>query len=573
MNELHYQLDLLKAMNQKLSAKDKMHRMICDASNCAFLYHDFEKNEVFTTGKWKDYFSFEVQDIKELTQMFDEMEDSCVMELRNLLFLEKCGQKESTLECRHKNGKQWYRFHAIVDYDHLGTPSDKLIIIENITRNKIQNEELIYMAHYDAMTGLYNRNYYISLLGDLLKKAEAENNIVSVMVVDIDEFKKVNDGLGMIVGDELIQIFGSFLKELSSENVLVCHLNNDVYCIAIYDPSGSRSVEHIHRLIQERTRTPFQLSDGKQLDITVSVGVAEYPEAAASSIELINCAEIVMFYCKKQGKDSIRYYDTSILKDFHSNIEMEDKLKEALYDNRFEMYYQPLFYTGNKKLRGMEALIRLRDTDGTLISPAKFIPVAEKNGSIISIGNWVVDQTIKQYATWKKKYGIPFCLSVNISAVHCKNKDFVANLKRVVTKYQVSPKDIEIEITESVLIDDFDLVADKLKEIKAFGIKISLDDFGTGYSSLSYLKEFPIDTLKIDKSFIDTSLSDGATRVILEMIIQMVKKLGIESIAEGVEKEAQYQYLHAIGCEIIQGYYFGKPMSVEDMDKLLTQIS
>lgn len=573
MDELHYQLDLLKAMNHKLSSREKMYQMICDASDCAYLYYDFEKDEVITAGRWKDFFPFQVQEMKELTQIFDELEDSSVMALRNLLFLEKSGRTESVLECRHRNGRTWYRFRAFISYDNFGTPSDKLIIIENITRTRIQNEELVYMARYDAMTGLYNRNYFISLLGDLLKKAEAENSIVSVMVVDIDEFKKVNDGLGMIVGDELIQIFGSFLKELCSENVLVCHLNNDVYCLAIYDPSGSRSVEHIHKRIQERTKNPFHCSDGRQLTITVSVGVAEYPEAAASSIELINCAEIVMFYCKKLSKNSIKYFNAGILKDFRANIEMEDKLKAALYDNRFEMYYQPLFYTGNKKLRGMEALIRLRDTDGTLISPARFIPVAEKNGSIVSIGNWVVEQTIRQYSVWKRKYGIPFCLSINISAVQCKSKNFVENLKNIIEKYKVRPEEIEIEITESVLIDDFDLVVDKLKEIREDGIKISLDDFGTGYSSLSYLKELPIDTLKIDKSFIDTSLSDSATRVILEAIIQMVKKLGIESIAEGVEVEAQYNYLHAIGCEIIQGYYLGRPMCVDDMNQLLEQIS
>lgn len=572
MNELHYQLDLLKAMNQKLTAKEKMYKMICEASDCAYLYYSFEKNEIVTMGRWREFFDFDIQDMRDITRVFDEVEESCIMSLRDVFFLEKSGNGISALECKSRDGRKWYSFRTTVNYDNLGNPADKLIVVENTTKLKIQRDELIYMAHYDTMTGLFNRNYFISILGDFLLRAGEENCIVSVMVIDIDDFKKINDGMGMVAGDEMIQTFGAFLKEFEDENVIVCHLNNDVYCIAIYDPSGSRSVEHIHKSIQGRTREPFVLSGGQQTGITVSIGVAEYPEAASTALDLINCAEIVMFRCKSMGKNAIQYFDTPILNDFLNDIEMENKLKEAVFNSNFLLYFQPQYYTGSKKLRGVEALIRWKDDNGHMISPGVFIPIAEKNGCIVPIGSWVVEQSIKTYAQWREKYGIPFIVSINISAVQYGREGFVDGLLQTIRKYRVEPGEVEIEITESILIDDFDKVIDKLRLLREIGIRVSLDDFGTGFSSLSYLKKLPIDTLKIDKSFIDTVLTDGATRIITESIINMVKSLGIESVAEGVEEDAQYNYLHAVGCDIIQGYFLGKPMPSEEIEALLQKI-
>lgn len=572
MNELHYQLDLLKAMNQKLTTKEKMYKMICDTSNSAYLYYSFEKNEIVTMGCFREFFDFEVQDIRDLAQIFDEVGEADILPLRDALFLEKSGDAETVIECKHKDGRHWYSFKVHVDYDGLGNAVDKLISIEDVTKLKNQREELVYMAHYDYMTGLYSRNYFVTLLSSYLHKAKDEKSNVSVLVIDIDDFKKVNDGMGMMAGDELIQTFGFFLKEFEDENVIVCHLNNDVYCIAIYDPSGVRSVEHIHKTIQGRTKVPFVLSDGNQVNITVSVGVAEYPEAADSALELINCAEIVMFRCKTSGKNCIQYFDAPILNEFLNNIEMENKLKEAVFNNNFLLYYQPQFFTGNKRLRGVEALIRWKDEEGRMISPNTFIPIAEKNGCIVPIGSWVVEQSIKQYAMWRNQYSIPFVMSINISAVQYNRDDFVDGLLNALQKYHVKADEVEIEITESVLIEDFEKVFEKLKVLREAGVRVSLDDFGTGYSSLSYLKKLPIDTLKIDKSFIDTVLTDGATRIITESIINMVKALGVESIAEGVEEEAQYNYLHAVGCDMIQGYYLGKPLPPEGIDDILKQL-
>ncbi|MCM1056510.1 MAG: bifunctional diguanylate cyclase/phosphodiesterase [Firmicutes bacterium] len=570
MNELHYQLDLLKAMNQKLTEKEKMYKRVFEFAEGAFLYQSFENNQIATFGQWNKFFDFQVRDTKDFSKLLELVEDSCVPELKNVLSLEKEGKDNAIAECQLKATKGWLQFRTLVTYTKDGQPVDKVIYILNVTKARIQNEELTYMAYYDGLTGLYNRNYFVRLLTEYTKTAKEKNVIVSVMVLDIDEFRKVNDGMGIMVGDELVQQFGFFLKEICGDDMIACHLHSDVFCLAIYDPSGARSVDAIYRAIQRRAREPFHISSGQDITVTVSIGVAEYPEAAASALELMNCAELVVFKCKKQGKNMLQYFDAPILENFLSSIELENKLKRAVFNNDFHMYYQPQYYAGNRRLRGVEALIRWKDADAQqMISPATFIPVAEKNGSIITIGRWVVEESIRQYAAWRKQFGFPFIMSINISALQYKREDFVDSIVGILSRYEVRPSEVELEITESVLIDDFKAVYEKLKILRNYGIRISLDDFGTGFSSLSYLKKLPIDTLKIDKSFIDTVLTDSTTRVITESIINMVKSLGFESIAEGVEEEQQYNYLHAIGCDVIQGYLFNKPLAPEELESML----
>lgn len=568
MNELRYQVDLLKAMNQKLSAKERMYQLVCNTTDCAFLHYSFEKNEITLLGKWKNFFDFEITEIRELEKFYDIVEEQDALSLREALFPEKKGEEKSAAECLQKDSKNWFRFDVNVVFDDNGCPIDKIVTITDITRYKLQNEELKYFAYYDSITGLYNRNHFVTLLGEKLKKAAQNNNVVSVMMIDIDDFHNINDGFGMVIGDEIVQQFGFFLKGILGKNAMICHMNRDVYCIAVYAPNNDCSVEYIYNEIKKRIQEPFHLSNGQEILFTVSIGVAEYPEAADSALELINCAEIVLYKCKELGKNSIQYYDDVTLNEFLQTIEIENKLKEAVTHNYFELYYQPQYYTGNKKLRGMEVLIRWKENDEQ-VSPSLFIPIAEKNGIIVPIGDLVVEESIRQYAGWRKEYGVRFVLSINISARQYQKDKFVESLLQVLDKYEVEPSDVELEVTESILIDDFDAFYEKLKVLKEYGIRISLDDFGTGFSSLSYLKKLPINTLKIDKSFIDTVLTDSTTRVITESIVDMVKSLGYESIAEGVENEQQYQYLHAIGCDVIQGYLLGKPQPAPEIEKLL----
>lgn len=573
MDKLEYQLDLLSAINKKLRREEKMLRLICETSNSAFLYYNYEEKQLQTIANWDHFFDFAIQDTKDLMKLYDCVEDKYMIPLREVLFIEKQGMKSQSIEIGLKDSRLCIEVEVNIVYDDNGQPTDKIIRFKDVTKFNAQNDELTYMAYYDILTGLYNRNYFVRLLGEFVRRAEEENETVAVMFLDVDDFRRINDGMGIIVGDELVQLFGQYLIDLMGDNVVISHFNSDIYCIGIYSPYGARSVETIYQTIKERLKTPFKLTGGQEISITVSVGVAEYPEAASNTLELINCAEIVMFKAKSMGKDKIQYFDGAILNDFLQNVTIENKLKEAVFSQNFIMHFQPQFRTTDRGLRGVEALIRWRDDTGDMISPAVFIPIAEKNGTIVPIGTWVIEESLKAYAEWRRKYHYPLIMSINISAIQYKQPDFIDKLLQILEKYEISPYEIELEITESILIDDFEEITERLAILRDIGIKISLDDFGTGFSSLSYLKGLPIDTLKIDKSFIDTVITDENTRIITESIIYMVKKLGFETIAEGVETEEQFRYLNEISCDIIQGFYLGKPMPAERIEKLLANIA
>lgn len=573
MEELKYQVDLLNAMNEKLSREEKMLRLICETSHNAFLYYNFADDRFQTVANWNHFFGFTVTDTRDLNRLYDCVEEQCVIPLSEILFIEQQKLQSQSIEVKLRDKHICVQVEVNVVYDEVGNPTDKIVRFKDVTKLNAQNDELTYLAYYDVLTGLYNRNYFVRLMSDFVRKAQEENTTVAVMFMDFDDFRRINDGMGIIVGDELVQMFGQFLSELMGEHIVVSHFNGDVFCIGIYDPCGARSVEILYKTIRERLKRPFILSGGQELFITVSVGVAECPEAATSTLELINCAEIVMFKAKAMGKDKLLYYDGTILDEFLKSANIENQLKNAAFQQSFTMYYQPQFRTNDKKLRGVEALIRWKNDDGKMISPAVFIPIAEKSGTIVPIGTWVIEESLHAYAEWKRKYHYPLVMSLNVSAIQYKQPDFIEQMLHLMEKYDVAPSEVELEITESVLIDDFTEVTEKLAVLRDIGIKISLDDFGTGYSSLSYLKGLPIDTLKIDKSFIDTVVTDENTRIITESIIYMVKKLGYETIAEGVETEEQYRYLNEIDCDNIQGYLLGKPMPSEKIEGLLAEMT
>ncbi len=568
MNDLQFQLDMVRSLNQQLNGKEKMYQLVCSTSHNAFIYVDFQKNTVNILGNWKGFFDFVLDKTEDILMISDVVKEEYKRDLRNLLCLEKRNEGSGVVECCLSESGRWLEFECTVLYDK-ERPVEKVIRIRDITAVKKQNDELRYMAYYDMLTGLYNRNYFVSVLSDWVRKAEADGDTIAVMCLEIDNFKKINDGLGLVAGDELIQSFGLFLKGFMDAQTIVAHVTDDTYYIAVKNPIGSHSTEKMFSSIVKRVEEPFILMGGHEIYVSVCAGVAEYPEAATNSIELINCSEIVMFRSKENGPNSMKYFEAPIFQDFIENINMENKLKEAVNMNRFLLYYQPQYDSQSGKLRGVEALVRWQDESGKMISPGVFIPIAEKSGMIVPIGAWVLEEGIKKYAEWREKYNCDMILSLNISAIQYKRPDFVNNLLELLEKYKVNPKDIELEITESVLIDDFEQVVSKLRTLKEYGIKISLDDFGTGYSSLSYLKGLPIDTLKIDKSFIDTVTEDKSTQVITESIVSMVKKLGYETVAEGVETEEQYEYLKKIECDNIQGYLLGKPMPADGIADLL----
>lgn len=572
MDDLRYQVELLSALNNKLTMRDKMFDFIFHTSSNAFLYHDFEENNIQCIGNWKQFFDFAFRSSADYQKILESVNEEDAQNLKEVLFLEKTQKEKQSFVFRVSEKRRWYECETSVSYNEFGQPLKKVIRFTDVSKNKVQNDELAYMAYYDMLTGLYTRNYFVRILGEWLRKAQDEKNVVTVIFIDMDDFRRITDSMGIVFGDEIVQIFGKYLSSLCTDDVIASHFNSDIFCMAIYNPYSAKSIENIYKKIQDFLKQSIKLSTGEEVAMTVSMGVAEYPEAAKNALELINCAEIVMFKAKSTGKNNIQYFETPILDEFLANIQIENKLKEAVFNENFSLKFQPQYYIKNHRLRGVEALIRWRDDDGNMISPAVFIPIAEKNGTIIPIGNWVMGEAIRTFSVWKNRYDYDMILSINISALQYKREDFIDNLMKYVKTYHIKPEEIELEITETVLIDDFSSVIEKMAILQDYGFRVSLDDFGTGYSSLSYLSGLPLNTIKIDKSFIDTVLVDPASRIIMESIIQMVKRLGYETIAEGVETQQQKEYLEKIGCDVIQGFLLGKPMDASQIEGLIDSL-
>ncbi len=568
MSDLQYQLDLVKAMNKKISESERMYRLIVEQASLSFIYYSYEKDQYLSMGSFKKVFGFDIEDRSDVERFFGCFESNKESRVREVFFSENFSTKEEAVDTMDSVGKRWFRIICTKIYDN-GKLTDKVVKIIDISRDMSRSEELLYMAYYDSLTGIYNRNYFITLLDGFIADAKEKGDKVALITIDIDDFKKVNDGLGMIIGDEFLQQFGSYLKELQDDRVLVSHVSNDIFALGIYNPYGDYESSHFIDTIRTRLKEPFKMHSGQEVNVSVSFSVAEFPDAGQAAQELVGCGDIAMFKAKTLGNNQVLYFDSKMLEDFMSNVNLENKLSDAVVNHKFEVYFQPQYHANSQSLRGFEALIRWKDDEKGFISPSEFIPIAEKNGSIIPIGNYVLDKAVRQYSEWREKYNFDFTMSINISAVQYKREDFVDNVMAVIKKYDVDPKNIELEITESILIDDFELVTKKLKILRDFGIKISLDDFGTGYSSLSYLMKFPIDTLKIDKTFVDSVLHDNSTRIILDSILNMSHDMGFESIAEGVESENQYNYLNDKGCNVIQGFLLGKPLPAAEIIEIL----
>ena len=552
-----------------------LYEFISSDSNEGFRYVNYESGYVIASAKWREIFGIEKgmenDESGFLNLVYEDDRKKFVDKIERIL-----GKQEKNYEIEYRigDGKTWISHSGTNRYDKDGMLVEKFCFFHDITSEKEKQIELEYMAYFDADTGVYNRNYFIKRLDkEILKAINGGFNRIQVMYIDIDNYNFINDTVGYEKGDELLIMFAKLLLEYSSPTVKIGRFSNDEFAIALYDASGEDEIMEIYNDLKMKLMSPFKIKECSDIYVTISAGIATYPVGGLNANDLIKCADIAMYNVKKNGKNSVSVFEESMLRKFLKNVKLEKKLKAAVEKLDFVLYYQPQYYTDKNELRGVEALIRWKVSEDELINPGDFIPMAEKNGCIVDIGQWVIRQALDDFVDWKMNYGYNGMMSINISAIQLKENNFSDILIEYVNSKNVLPSDIEIEITESVFIENFDKTIEVLSRLRKRGFKISLDDFGTGYSSLSYLKDIPIDTLKIDKAFVDTMLTDPSTGIITDAVIKMVKKLGLETVAEGVETKEQYDYLKRMNCDNIQGFYLGKPMSADKIKTLISKIN
>lgn len=453
---------------------------------------------------------------------------------------------------------RWIRIKGNAIRNYQGQVELMSGFLYDISYNKSLEEEIKYLAYYDPLTELPNRAMFMNNLKKILEKAQFNHEKGALICIDIDDFKLINDAYGHDYGDLLLKVFSKLLASIIKGRGTLHRLGADEFIILISRLKDRKELIKLCNDITYYFKYPFEIKE-KQIYITASFGVAFFPEDSCREFELYKYSDLAMYESKQRGKNSLTFFNKYMAEEYYRKLEIEQELKLAVENKELYMMYQPQIDSINKKIIGFEALIRWNNRKLGIVSPGEFIPIAESSGIILNIGEWIL-QTVCKKVSYLKSKGVDFgTMSVNISPIQIKRKNFIKSFLKICEDNSVDPQTLEIEITEGTLIDLHHYRTEILNQTIHNGISVAIDDFGTGYSSLTYLTVMPINTLKIDKSFID-KINNESNRSVVKTIIDLSKSLGYKIIAEGVENKEQLQILNQLGCNIIQGYYFSKPL-------------
>jgi len=435
--------------------------------------------------------------------------------------------------------------------------SDEVILV------KESKAEIDKMIHHDTLTGLPNRFLAKEFFNDVLIRARRTNGLATVIFLDLDHFKHINDSFGHQVGDEFLKHTANKLKNILRETDRICRHGGDEFLIILEVVQSEKEITKIITKITEQIAKPFIY---EKLDVitTCSLGVAIGPNDGDDFNTLLKKADLAMYHSKHLGRNGFNFYDETLNKNLQEHMEIVSDLHKAIEQNQFFLCFQPKFDFVTGEINSAEALIRWNHPTKGVIGPDVFIPVAESSGLIVQIGQWVIDAACEQCKKWQEFGFYTLEVSVNVSGVQFQRDNLEKVVERSLSNYLLPANKLELEITETILISDTEIINEKMAKLRALGVKFSIDDFGTGYSNLSYLKNMEVETLKIDQSFVKNCLVDEQDRAIINAIVQMANSLQLKTVAEGVEEEAVADYLKSIRCGSGQGFYWSKPLSADE---------
>lgn len=493
------------------------------------------------------------------------------------LSLNKTQNWQGEIWSKRKNGEtypEWVSITATKNRD--GTLAHYICVSSDITQRKKDAEQVHFMAFYDPLTRLPNRILLQDRLQQALAQTHRNQRHGAVFILDIDHFKVINDSLGHLVGDELLKKVAKLLSGCIREEDTISRMGGDEFVVLLTDLGEDKknAITHATNVadkIIQKISEPISTS-GNKLQITASIGIVMFPDDADKISDLIKLADNAMYKVKKSGRNNYKFVTASLQKEADERLNVQHGLQIALKQNHFELYYQPQIDFNTDSISGVEALLRWRKPNNGLVFPDDFITISEESGLIVPIGTWVLEEACRQIAHWNQLDSRPTpYLSVNMSVRQFQQKNFMNEIQRIILNNNIQPQQLELELTESVLIHNLDETKRKLFELKEMGIRLAIDDFGTGYSSLQYLKNLPIDILKIDQSFIKDIDIDTHNKAIVQTIISLAKNLNLKVVAEGVVTQQQYDFLKKEGCDSYQGYYFSKAVPIDELHTIITQ--
>ncbi|MEN8260025.1 MAG: EAL domain-containing protein [Pseudomonadota bacterium] len=459
-----------------------------------------------------------------------------------------------------------------VSLDDANKPVRLQSVIQDITQRKQAEDRIHRLAYYDERTGLPNGEMFMEFTTRSLSAAQREGTKVSVIFLNLDRFKRINDSLGHTAGDRLLKAIAGRLDDCMRHSDVIAsihvddetpyslaRLGADEFMILLRGLRRSENVGKFAQRVLESLSRPFRV-DGQEIYITGSMGIALYPEDGEDEEVLLKNADVALTHAKQAGGNCFRFYASEMNDRALDRLSIESQLNRALENEELTVYFQPQLELATDKIVGFEALLRWESPERGPVSPRDFIPIAEETGLIVPIGEWVLHSVCAQLAAWQRDGLELVPVAVNLSARQFGHKDLVHTVCDALSCAGVDPQYLELEVTESIIMRDADEPGNKLRALKEIGLRLALDDFGTGYSSMSYLKKFPLDTLKIDRSFVQDLSMDASDAAIVKAVIALSKGLGLTTIAEGVETDAQRAILTGLGCDVIQGYLIGRPV-------------
>jgi len=448
-----------------------------------------------------------------------------------------------------------------------------IIIMSDITERKVIEERIHRLAYFDPLTGLPNRTQMHERLDSMIRQAHRNDQCIALLFIDLDRFKPINDSMGHPAGDQVLKQVAQRLQECTKRSDLVCRMGGDEFTVALGEQldensAGNTSIKVAERILHALNQ-PYMLHQ-REVFISASIGISIFPHDGQSVLELLKNSDMAMYHAKNLGRDNVQFFDEKMNEKAVELMELENDLRQALSRNELELYYQPQYQARNEKVVAAEALLRWNHPRKGMISPATFIPIIEDTGLIVPIGEWVLSEACRQFVSCRKSHPQMERIAVNVSARQFKHSGFIHAVQQAIASAGILPQQLELELTESILMDDVAHTLDALKSLREIGVRTAIDDFGTGYSSLNYLKQFPVDILKIDRSFIQNLPQNQDDAQITRTIIAMAHNLGMGVIAEGVETAEQLEFLISADCEEVQGFLFSRPLPGEQLLALLS---
>ena len=506
-----------------------------------------------------------------ITRLFANLINRQIIDPINYLYslstkitLNKNYSQRSTLNSEDEIGELSMGINAMLD----SIEQRDAKLSEELEYRKQAEKKLDQLAYFDAQTNLQNRHAFGEILNKVTAEAVASKNTIYLLLLDLDHFKVVNDTLGHDVGDILLKNCADRLKSVISRADPIFRIGGDEFAIILENIKQSSQVKRICERIIEKLSQTFMI-ENNEVKIGVSIGVVENPQGFFNESSLVKNADIAMYWAKSDGRNTYKFYskDIEALK-FHEQ-KLIDLLQVALKHNELELYYQPIYSIADVSVIGFEALLRWQQPELGMVSPTEFIPLAESTGLINPIGDWVIATSLKQIREWQVNFNPNLFININLSARQFHNKTIAKKIEQEITVNQVDARTVNFEVTESYLMQDMDATINTLKSLKKIGVRVSIDDFGTGHSSMNYLKRLPVNTIKIDKSFVNGLPKEKVDCAIVNAIFSLAKSLNLDVVAEGIETEAQLNFLRKNHCSKGQGYFLSAPVPSSEIETIL----